>query len=363
MNKIKHLISFYLIRTGIVLFWIGAIGLFLYSPYVSRLFDSPDTINVYTWADIFDDSDVIQFEKQTGIRVNLVYYDNSEELITKLQITKGHGFDVIVFGDSCAPDLVKMGLLLPLDQDKLNFWSTLEPRLLNLEYDPYNRYAVPFSWDVYGLGIDQSQLLPVESGQGWKIIFTPQNSVNQIGMLEEGLRVISVAAQYLYGNVDVLDDSQLNSIKNLLIEQKKKVAVYTELLGDYLLYSKAAPVVVSQAAYVHRVMKNNSDIKFEIPQEGGFIAFENLGILKDTKKQAAAYQFINFMFTPEIVSRFAKKTSYLPTRRDVLSSLSLDYIDKKINILDADVFKKFGFFKYTVPREQISRVWIEVKAS
>lgn len=355
-------VSFYLTRVLIVFLWLALIGLFLYSPYLNYWSDSKNSLNVYTWADMIDLQQARDFEKTTGIKVNLVYYDNSEELIAKLEISKGRGYDVVVLGDSNIPEFIKLDLLAPLDYQQLNFSEYLEPKLLNQNYDPNNIYSLPYSWDIYGMGINISKL-DSQIPASWSIIFDGKLGINNIGMMEEALRAISLAAQYLYGKVTHLDTQQKQAIKDLLIKQKKMVTVYTELLGDYLLFSGASPAVASQAAYVARTMKINPDIRFVIPQEGGFIATENFAVLKASNKKAQAYEFINFMYQKDRVNNFVNKTGFLPARTDVLQQVDLAHFGSIETLLSKEVFNKIDYFRYIAVREEISQMWIEVKAS
>ncbi len=356
------LIFFYLTRVGIVFFWCIVLAGFLYLPYLRHFFPNQKSLNIYTWADIFDIKQVREFEKQTGAKVNLIYYDNGEELVSKLEITQGWGYDLMIVGDSYIPHLVQKKLLARIDQSKLDFWHDLKPELLNQAYDLNNQHSIPYSWDIYGLGVDLERFghkMPINS---WELLFNPKLSRINIGMMEEGLRVFSVAMQYLYGNLNTINLEQMQQVTQLLINQKNHVEVYTELLGEYLLYAKSVPVVASQSAYISRIMKNNSQIKFLIPQEGGFVATENFAILKASSKSDLIYQFINFMCQKKIVKRFVHKTGFLPARQDVLSEMDLSRFGSSI-VLDSQFFAKLGYFKYVTSREEISRLWIEVKAS
>lgn len=356
------LIFFYLTRVGIIFFWGLMLAAFLYMPYLKHFFPNQKSLNIYTWADIFDVNQVREFEQQTGTKINLIYYDNGEELVSKLEITQGWGYDLMVLGDSYIPHLVQKNLLAKIDKTKLNFWPDLKPELLNQAYDLENNYSIPYSWDVYGLGIDLERFnneMPINS---WELLFNPKLSRLNIGMMEEGLRAFSVAMQYLYGNLNTINLAQMHKIKQLLINQKKHVEVYTELLGEYLLYSKSVPVVASQSAYIGRIMEKNSQIKFLIPQEGGFIATENFAILKTSDKNELIYQFINFMYQKEVVKNFVDKTAFLPARQDILLAMNLLRLGDDV-VLDAQFFSRLGYFKYIAPREEISRLWIEVKAS
>lgn len=357
--------SFYFVltRTVIVLFCVLLISGFLYSPYLIKLFDLKEHLTVYTWADMFDLSDIAAFEKQTNTKIKLVYYDNCEELVTKLEISKGRGYDLLLLADCNLCDLIKMDMLAPLDKTQINFWQDIKPALLNRPYDPDNNYSVPFSWDIYGIGVNIEKFKNQLPDNSWSLVFDKNTAMPKIGMMEDGLSSVAIAAQYLYGDLQTIESSQLLSIKNLLTAQKAIVEVYTAIRGDYLLSSGASPAVVSQAACVYRAMLNDDKIKFLIPKEGGFISTENFVILKSSTKQLLAYQFINFMSQKTLVKKYVERTMFLPARQDVLQEMNLDYLGGHVNILDDANFKKIAYFKYIVPRQEITKLWIEVKAS
>ena len=361
-NRIEGLL-FYLVRVAMILIWLGIIAAFLYSPYLSRFFVNPNSISLYTWADVFDLNHIREFEKSSGIKVNVVYYDSCEELISKVELSKGRGYDFLLVNDTNVPDLINMDLLVPLDKSQINFWHDLEPNLLHKYYDPTNNYSVPYSLDVCGLGIDLEKFNNEMPEKSWKLIFDPKIALPKIGMMEEGLRSIGIAAQYLYGNVPSVNPAQLNEIKNLLISQKKLVEVYTELLGDYLLYSRACPVVVTPGAFVYRIMVNDDKIKFLIPQEGGFVVSENFVIMKSCQRPDLVYKFLNFMYQKSMVRKFVEKTFFLTARKDVLYEMDLSHLGGQSELLNPSRFEKLGYFKYIAPRAEISKVWIEVKAS
>jgi spermidine/putrescine transport system substrate-binding protein len=359
----KGAFSFYASRVAIVILWLGLIASFLYSPYISQFFSSSKSINIYTWADMLDADSILEFESQTGIKVNLSYYDNNEELLTKLKISKGRGYDLLVAVDYGIGNLIKLDLLKPVDKSKLNFWHELEPKILNKRYDPGNIYTVPFYWDIYGIGINIENFGGKMPPNSWSVALDPKVAQPNIGMVDDGLESVLIASQYLYGNIDKLNKEQLTEIKQILINQKKFVEAYTDLRGDYLLISGSSPAVVSQRAYIYRAMTEDERIKFIIPDEGSFIIVDNMVLPKASAKSNLAYQFINFMYQKRIVEKFVDEFAFLPMRKDVLGEMDLDYLGGKDKLLNPERFAKYAFFRHIASRAQIGKLWIEVKAS
>ncbi len=65
-------------------------------------------LNLYIWSDYLAENTLSDFEKQTGIKVHVAYYDTNETLETKL-LAGNSGFDVTVPSSSYFQRLIKAG--------------------------------------------------------------------------------------------------------------------------------------------------------------------------------------------------------------------------------------------------------------
>ena len=61
-------------------------------------------------------------------------------------------------------------------------------------------------------------------------------------MVEDPRALISLAALYLFGHIEQLNSHEINEIKKLLIKQKSRVEIYTDLRSEYILASGVVPV-------------------------------------------------------------------------------------------------------------------------
>src|ERR1700745_4139841 len=75
-------------------------------------------LNLYIWSDYLADNTLSNFEKATGIKVHVAYYDTNETLETKL-LAGNSGFDVVVPSGSYLERQIKAGAFLTLDKTKL----------------------------------------------------------------------------------------------------------------------------------------------------------------------------------------------------------------------------------------------------
>jgi len=67
---------------------------------------SKNEVNVYVWSDYLSQDVIEEFEKETGIKVNLDTYDSNEALLEKLQ-TGVSKYDVVVPSDYMVPKKVE----------------------------------------------------------------------------------------------------------------------------------------------------------------------------------------------------------------------------------------------------------------
>ena len=119
---------------------------------------NPYELNLFVWADFFHKDTIKKFEKEYNATINLYYYSSNEELIVKLKETKCRGYDLIFPSDYAIKALKKEKLLQALDKTALNFMSHIDKRLLNQQYDLKNQYALPYLWEIYGIGINTQQV-------------------------------------------------------------------------------------------------------------------------------------------------------------------------------------------------------------
>jgi len=342
-----------LLRLFIVCLWTALIFLFLFSTYGTRYLSHEKSINLFLWPMIIDEKVIQQFQKETGIKVYVSYYESNAELYAKLRATKGGGYDVVVPTDYAMDLLVNDKMIKKLDKTKLPFFDSIRPFLLGNYFDPKNDYSVPYYLGVYGLGRNKNAFKDYFPQASWALIFDKDRINYKICMTDGPREAILIAAYYLYGSIDGIDDPvKLREITTLLIEQKKWVEVYSSLRVEELLASGSCPVAVGINADARKVMRENKNIDFSIPKEGSFVTIDSFVILASSQKEDLAYQFINFLYRPDIVAHNSAVYGFCPP---------LAYMDRKgVACPSPDVFRNLEFFRNVLSQEQIHDLWLQV---
>src|SRR6267154_6385934 len=105
--------------------------------------NSGKVLNLYIWSDYLAADTLSNFEKQTGIKVHVAYFDTNETLETKL-LAGSSGYDVVVPTASYFERQIKAGVYLTLDKSKLPNLKNMDPQLMAKValHDPGNAHGI-----------------------------------------------------------------------------------------------------------------------------------------------------------------------------------------------------------------------------
>lgn len=347
------------LRLLIISFWILLIFGALYLPNLKWIQKKEKSINIFCWGDGIDPDVVADFERQSRIKVHLNYYSSNEELLVKLKATKGKGYDLVMPSDYTVSKLIKAELLKPFSHAKLTFFSELNPLLLNLPFDPKNRYSIPFEWEVMGLGYNQDFFNGRPFSPTWKMLFEPDGY--NVAMVNEPGDAVYLATLFLFKDPTPLSPPQLNQVREVLMNQKRHVTAYANFRTDYFLATKNCPLVAISSPYIWRTKKNFPFVKFMIPKEGTFISIENFCIPIKSEKEELIYTFLNYLYSKESLERHFETYGFFPALLGAIEKLEKDPDAQPLLFSTKEEFKKFHFFDDLVPQRESRALWIQVK--
>lgn len=353
------------VRLGLILFWIAVIFAFVNS---SRFWSHADrkSINVCAWTGMFDLLWLERFEKETGIHVNLSYYESNEELMVKLQTNKAHGYDLIIPSDYAIRLLRKKNMLKKLAKEKLAFYHALNPLLLHYYFDENNDYSVPCEWSIYGLGINTA-CYNEQREPTWGLVFKPKLiGHHKIMMTNDPLIALPIVAYYLFGTMDTLTKNDVPALESVLAKQRPFVEAYTDFRASYYLASKNASIAVCSSSSIFRSKREYAHLDFIIPKEGTLLTIENFAIPSTSTKDDLVYVFMNFMMKPESVAHTYEHIGFFPATLDVLDKIALPPEVHELLTMSRKEFERFHLIRYDILNKimtnfELQDLWIQIK--
>lgn len=259
-------------------------------------------LNIYTWTYFIPQEVIDDFQKETGIKVNLSYYDNNDVMIAKL-MSGAKGFDIISPSTDYVDILIKNGLIEKLDKSKLGqTFNNLDADNLKLMehskiYDPGLDYSIPYSFSATGIAVNKKFMK--DYPQSFDIFGLAQYK-GKMTMLDDGREVIGATLQYLGYSSDSSNDKELQEAKNKILEWKKNLAKF-----DATAFGKS--VVTGEFYAAHGYAENvygeleeseYGNYNYFIPK-GAMMYIDSMAIVKNAPNKENAYKFLEFLYRPE----------------------------------------------------------------
>jgi len=325
-----------------------------------------EEVNLYAWSEYVPQTLLDSFTEQTGIKVNYDAYSSNEELLAKLQ-AGASGYDLIIPSDYIVDIMINQGMLLELDFNAIPNFQNIGDAFKDLEFDPGNKYTVPYQWGTSCLVVDTEQVTrPITR---WADLWDPEFA-GKIVLLDDEREVMGMVLAVLGYDNNSIDPAQLEEARAKLLELMPSVRLFdsdspkTALLAGEVWIGQTWN---GEAAIAHG---ENPAIDYIIPEEGCNMWYDNLAIPTDAPHADAALTLIDFILSPEASVLITEEFPYSNPNTAALELLSTE---------NSDMYDAYMGFTATNPSPQDmerlymihdlgdatamwDRIWTEVKS-
>ncbi len=318
------------------------------------------TLNVLNWGDYIDPALLQQFEKETGISVKYTTMTSNEEMLVKLS-SPDCIYDICFPSDYVIEKLIADDLLYAINKENIPNIENIDPRFLDLSFDPDNTYSVPYMWGTVGILYNTTMVSsPIDS---WSALWDEQYS-GKILMYDSMRDTIGITLKMLGKDINTRDAADVLAAQEALIAQKPLVRAYlTDDIKMELINGSAAMGVVYSGDAVYCISEN-PDLAYVVPKEGSNVWFDNMIIPKTASHKTEAEQFINFLCGAEVAAQNSDYIGYSTPNAAALQLMRSDYIDDVTfnppqDVLDrCQIYHDLGDFISV-----FSDAWTKVKAA
>jgi putrescine transport system substrate-binding protein len=281
-------------------------------------------LNLYIWSDYLAANTLPDFEKQTGIKVHVAYFDTNETLETKL-LAGSSGYDVVVPTASYFERQIKAGVYLTLDKSKLPNLKNMDPQLMAKValHDPDNAHGIIYMWGTNGIGYNEKmikELMPDAPLDSWRMVFDPAVASKiakcGISVLDSPAEMMRAVYSYLGKDPNSQNPDDLAQGEAVLLKIRPYIrninsSEYIEALanGDLCL-AVGYNGDVMQARDRAREANKGIEIKYAVPKEGSILWFDMLAIPKDAPDPDSAYAYLNYIMTPQVIADISNFKRY-----------------------------------------------------
>lgn len=263
-------------------------------------------LNIYNWGNYTPQELLDKFAATYDVEVTLDGYDSNETMLAKVR-EGGSGYDVVVPGDYMIAIMIEQGLLAKVEPNQMSNFGNVDPKWVDVYWDPGREYSVPYQWGTTSFTVDTAVYGGDINTLG--LIFDPPAELQgRINMLNDINDVINAGLRYL-GYPRCNDNKeQLKELTALLIDAKQHWRTM-----DYGTIEKltSGDVDLSQNwnGAAMRARADRTTLAYAYPKEGFTGWMDNVAILADAPNMDNAKLFMNFIMEPEhaaMISNFAR---------------------------------------------------------
>jgi spermidine/putrescine transport system substrate-binding protein len=265
-----------------------------------------DKLSFLNWQDYIDERLLDDFTNRTGIAITYETYASNDDLARRLALAQqarqggrsGTSFDLIVPSDNFVTRFRNAGALAELDADSITGLENLDPAMRRAEFDPGNRFTVPWATGTTGIGYDTTVFL---EPPGYDV-FLDAAHAGRTSVLAEIRDAFALALFSMGEDPNTTDAALIEAGADLLIEMK---AVIRGFDSTEYLDSLASGELVAAHAYSSDVLQareQNPNLAFVLPEQGALRWVDSLAVPIDAPRPDKAFDFISFYLEPEVAA-------------------------------------------------------------
>jgi spermidine/putrescine transport system substrate-binding protein len=258
-----------------------------------------DALNIYSWPDYFSKDDLAAYAKRYGVTPKIATYTDNNALFTKLNSASGAGYDIVVPSSSWIKQLSDHDLLEELDHDRLKL-STLDPSLLDRDYDPKNKYSIPKDWGLLGVVYD-----PEATGgelKTWQDVFDAGAKPSVSGRIRFTSAAEETVGPALWTQGKDWNTATVKDVQgtlDLLTGFAKHIKTFAAFDPNALANGSIVLALCNQAA-ARNAIKLNPKLKWVVPGPTSELWVDSFSIAKGSPNVDRAYQFLAYQLTPTV---------------------------------------------------------------
>ena len=265
------------------------------------------TLVLYNWEEYIGSKTLENFEKETGIHVQEINFQDEEEMLGAVQ-SDLKAYDLVVASDDLVREMQEAKILAQLDFSKIPNFKYISKQYINRPCDPEQKYSIPYLLGTTGMVVNTKYIK--EDADSWQVLFNKRYK-GKIAMLNNSFEVMSAASKLLGHSINDTSDEHFAKMKPMLREQKPLLQGYLDVitLKDLLIEEKlwAAQIYSGEGL---TAVDENENLAYVIPKEGAPIWIDHFAIPRHAPHKEEAHLFLNYILRPEVNAAIASELWY-----------------------------------------------------
>ena len=296
---------------------------------------------VYNWSEYIPEDILEQFTGETGIDVVYSTYESNEVMYSKLQLQNNRGYDVVFPSTYYVARMSREGMLRELDRGKLPNLENLDAALLDKDYDPGNRYSVPYFWGSTGIGVNADEI-DVAGIHSWKQLWEPQYA-RELLLTDDVRDVFHVALKINGHSTNTTNPAEIEQAYERLKTLMPNVLVFNSDAPREPFLAGDVNIGMIWNGEVVMAQEEDEAIQYVYPDEGAVFWVDSLAIPAGAENVDEAHAFINFMLRPDIAKACVEYVGYATANKAAIDLLDEETRNNPVIFPPAEVVARGEF--------------------
>jgi len=316
-------------------------------------------LNVYNWSNYVAPDTIANFEREFGVSVRYGVYDSNEEMLAKA-LTGNSGWDVVFPSNYLIRPMTENGLLAPLRHEWLRNLDKLDARFQTPSWDANLRWCVPYMWGGSGI-IFNHKLQPAPTS--WSDLWRADLR-NRITMLDDPAEVLGASLKKLGYSINSVDAGELRRASLEAKAQKQLLRSYLNAEARDQLVAGDITAAQLWATTSQQAIDSTPALGFVYPSEGFALYADNAAILRESRRERLAHEFVDYLLRPAVSAAIVTSTRTATANRGALELLP-ESVRNNATLYPAPQILQRGEWFEPLPaaaQRLRDRLWTEIKS-
>jgi spermidine/putrescine transport system substrate-binding protein len=246
------------------------------------------------------------WKKENGVELRATYIGNHDDIQAKIKAGGAEGADLITYYQGYKPLYTELGILHPIDEEKIPnlaglfpFWTTdIQDKQFFVDSDG-TRTGVPWTFGAIGITYDSTAIDELGS---WYDLLDP-SLTGKIAVVDDPVGSFTLASHVLGFDPGAVTQDQLKEVEDLLRKMVAQSKGVSPSFGDMttLLVSGDAVACWQGWAAMNKfaVDAGKDTVKTNVPTEGSFTFADAYAIPSTVDNVDTAHAWINQVLDPQ----------------------------------------------------------------
>lgn len=311
------------------------------------------TVNVWTYTNFIPDSFKTEFEKETGIQVNIRLVDDQGKQFNLLAAEAPNPtVDILTIAGHRFLQFVDSKLLSPLDTGRLRNWGTINPVFSESDWATVqgNKWGAPILSGCEVLAYN-TEVVSAEDVRSWDVMFDPQYAGQTAYTIQDMMSIVMLYLGYDGNMVAYLDDPKkaeaiVAEARDFLIKHKGQVRKYYDAGAEVQQMFINQDIVMATAwnGPIAKLITDGFPVDMTIPKEGTYGFVYTYSIADNAPNEDNAYKLIDALLaSPEIGAEMTRASGFISTFKGADAHLS--DLERKASSFTEEELAGLRFFR------------------